>query len=73
MFNLLHVFRLTNSTLIFRLLLACLHFNENADRERLRGPDGKPKVNTRFPKYKKGEPSLAFVKAKPTYSESNID
>ncbi|XP_048011496.1 uncharacterized protein LOC125245092 isoform X1 [Megalobrama amblycephala] len=43
-----------------RLLLAAFHYNENANRE--------PSVRVKWPKYKKGEHSIHYVKTAPTYN-----
>ena len=40
--------------LIYRLLTAALHFNENASREQARNREGSLEYKIVFPKYKKG-------------------
>jgi hypothetical protein len=51
----------------FRLQLAALHFNENADRPQLVNVSGKPVYRVRFPKFKKGGYTISPAKKSPTY------
>ena len=50
-----------------RLLLAALHYNENADREQATNNDGQLQYSIRFPKYKKGSFTVTALKEDPTY------
>ncbi|XP_065068907.1 uncharacterized protein LOC135694142 [Rhopilema esculentum] len=49
-----------------RLLLAALHFNENANRKQAMTKQGKERWKISYPKYKKGAVAKP-VKTKPTY------
>ena len=53
--------------LLFRLLLAALHYNENSDRLQAVTKEGKPCYSIRFPKHKKGEYSVRKEKTAATY------
>ena len=53
--------------LLFRLLLAGLHYNENSDRRQAVTKEGKPCYSIRFPKHKKGEYSVRKEKTAATY------
>ena len=55
---------------VSRLLLAALHYNENADRGYVVKADGTPATKVRWPKYKKGEFSVLRKKAPPKFSKS---
>jgi len=52
-----------------RLLLAALHYNENADRKQATNSSGKLQYSIRFPKYKKGEYTLVPIKEEPTHGQ----
>ena len=53
--------------LLFRLLLAPLHYTENSDRLQAVTKEGKPCYSIRFPKHKKGEYSVRKEKTTATY------
>ena len=53
--------------IIYRLLLAALHYNENSDRLLAVTKDGRPCYTIRFPKFKKGEYSVRKEKTAATY------
>ena len=52
--------------LLFRLLLAALHYNEKSDRLQAVTKEGKPCYSIRFPKHKKGEYSVRKEKTAAT-------
>jgi len=52
---------------VYRLHLAALHFNENADRPQAFNSIGKPQFSIHFPKFKKGEYTVKPVKEAATY------
>jgi len=54
-------------SMLCRLYLAALHFNENADRSQRVNAAGEPIFSLRFPKFKKGGYSVMPVKDAPTY------
>lgn len=51
-----------------RLILAALHFNENARRDAAVTKCGDKRYKISFPKFKKGEPSVREVKTPATYN-----
>ena len=53
--------------LIFRHMLAILHFNENLMREKRKAKDGTSHVNVVYPKYKFGEELVRQIAVPPTY------
>ena len=53
-----------------RLVLAALHYNENADRPCKREADGTIKLQVNFTRAKKGRPSVRKVKEAATYGKS---
>lgn len=55
------------SIIIYRLLLAALHYNENSDRLQAVTKDGRPCYTMRFPKFKKGDYSVRKEKTCATY------
>ncbi|XDV25779.1 hypothetical protein PO909_029637 [Leuciscus waleckii] len=55
--------------MLSRLLLAALHYNENADRKPACNESGDVSVRVRWPKFKKGEYSIFSMKTAPTYSK----
>jgi hypothetical protein len=55
-------------SMLCRLFLAALHYNENADRQHRVDKDGKLIYRVRFPKFKKGGYTAYPVKDAPTYS-----
>lgn len=57
------------NTILFRLQIAILHFNENSDREQATLQDGTERFNIAFPKYKKGEHTVKKILVKCTYGE----
>ena len=67
----LHCFHCTviSFPLIFRLKLAALHFNENANGPQAVTKEGDECYNIVFPKYKKGGYIVKKVLVKPTYSK----
>ena len=52
---------------LIRLLLAALHYNENAERQQAMSSTGKPLFTIRFLKFKKGEYSVVPIKQDTTY------
>ena len=55
------------SIIIYRLLLAALHYIENSDRLQAVTKDGRPCYTIRFPKFKKGDYSVRKEKICATY------
>ena len=53
----------------FRLLVAALHSNENAQRSQALKRDGTPRYRLSYPKAKKGEHCLKVVKEGCTYGK----
>lgn len=58
--------------MLYRLCLAGMHYNENADRQQAENQSGDPIFVIRFPKYKKGDYSVKSKKVDPTFSEYNL-
>ncbi len=55
---------------VYRLYLAAMHYNENADRDQTTTTTtGQAVFKFLFPKSKKGECTAKPVKTKPTYSK----
>ena len=54
---------------MFRLALAAIHHNENSARKQIVDADGKPRYTIKFPKVKKGQPSVRPIKPKATYGK----
>ena len=54
---------------VFRLFLAGMHFNENANRGVKNDAAGNPKISVQFPKAKKGEYSIKILKQESTYGK----
>jgi len=52
---------------MFRLLLAGLHYNENADRQQAINNSGEAMFTIRFPKYKKGDYTVTPIKESSTF------
>lgn len=63
--------RLPPPKFAFFFVCRLLHYNENADCGEACSLDGESVVRVRWPKYKKGEYSLYYVKTAPTYSKSH--
>lgn len=59
--------RLNELKLFFRHVIAILHFNENLQREKQTGKDGKLYYNVIYPKFKHGEETVKEVAKPPTY------
>ena len=57
----------TSALSIHRLQIAALHFNENAKRDQAKNKDGALQFVLRFPKFRKGDSSVAKIRTKPTY------
>ena len=55
---------------VFRTLLAGLHFNENANRSTAKTKEGVERYKVRFPKYKRGGHVLKKIMTATTYSKS---
>lgn len=55
-----------------RLLLAALHYNENANRQQAETTAGQRQFKISFPKYKAGGYTVCQVLVSPTYSESDV-
>ena len=55
--------------LVFRLLLAVLHFNENADRALKRNLQGRIQWNLTYPRGTGGEPTVRALKSDPTFGK----
>ncbi|XP_037649668.1 uncharacterized protein LOC119502670 [Sebastes umbrosus] len=53
--------------MLCRLYLACLHFNENANRAQARSSAGDPLFRLQFPKARTGECRAKVVKTDPTF------
>lgn len=53
----------------FRLLLAILHYNENAGWAQAMNRDGEPIFVIRLPKFKKGEHTVQPKLVPPTFSK----
>ena len=54
---------------IYRVQIAILHFNENANREQAITLEGEERFDVLFPKYKAGGCVVKKVKADPTFSK----
>ncbi|KAK6292771.1 hypothetical protein J4Q44_G00373560 [Coregonus suidteri] len=52
------------------LLLAAIHYNENADRPQATTAAGEPRFMILFPKWKKGDYSTKILKSHPLYAKS---
>lgn len=52
---------------IFRLQIAALHHNENADRPQTHTKSGEKRYSVLYPKYKKGGYIVRKVSVDPTY------
>lgn len=55
--------------ILYRLLLAALHFNENASRAQAETLAGEKHIKISFPKYKQGGYAVREVKVDQTFSE----
>ena len=55
------------SFLIYRHVLASLHFNENLRRDRRQTKDGKTYMHVTFPKFKMGEEVVREIAEPPSY------
>ncbi|KAJ8018711.1 hypothetical protein HOLleu_43144 [Holothuria leucospilota] len=55
-------------TMISRLQLAALHYNENASRPQAVTREGQERYNLKFPKYKKGQATVSKVLTNATYA-----
>ena len=60
---------LTFCLLFCRLKLACLHYNENANRAQNMTKSGEPMWQVAVPKFKKGQPVAKAVKVAATYGK----
>lgn len=58
MLNIIVMFTYMSDMLSYRLLLAAIHYNENADRPQVTTAAGEPRSMIRFPKWKKGGYSI---------------
>ena len=58
--------------LCYRVQIAILHFNENANREQATTLEGKERFDVLFPKYKAGGYVVKRVKVDPTFSKLTI-
>ena len=56
----------------YRLYLAAMHYNENADRAQALDKHGQRRFAIKFPKYKKGAFSVSPVKEPATFCEQQI-
>ena len=52
--------------------MACLHFNENVQRETEIGKDGKPYYRVSYPKFKLGEEVVREVAVPPSYGKCYV-
>ena len=56
--------------IIYRHVLASLHFNENVKRETRQSKDGSEYIKVTYPKFKLGEEVVREVAVPPTYSKN---
>lgn len=54
--------------LCYRVQIAVLHFNENANRKQATTAEGEERFDVLFPKYKAGGYVVKKVKVEPTFS-----
>lgn len=58
--------------LLYRLQLAALHFNENANRAQARNRDGALEFVLRFPKFRKGACTVGKVMTQQTFGKYSL-
>jgi hypothetical protein len=60
-------------SVIFRVTLAVLHFNENGNRQQHKSKEGTPSFTVSYPKAKKGEAAvIKSIKVPPTFSKQSL-
>ena len=58
--------------LVYRHIIAAVHFNNNLHREDLKNKDGSEQIKIVYPKFKNGEATARNVKVKPNYGMNNV-
>jgi hypothetical protein len=53
--------------LVFRHIIAAVHFNINLHRDNRKNEDGSEQMKVVYPKFKNGEATVRNVKVKPNY------
>jgi hypothetical protein len=60
---------MTSKNIVFRTLLAILHFNDNTERKQQRSKDGKLYFGVSYPKWKKGGHTVRKIMENPSFGK----